>query len=273
MSHWVEFFKVDGNGNDFLFVDDLDGRLSSRFDLPELAVRACGRRTSVGADGLLVMGWDRGVYRMRIFNADGSEADMCGNGARCFAMILRWLGLEDPEMEFLTNVGPVRAHVHRDSTVSLHMGLNPFGEGALFRVSERVGEVEAEMWYLHVGVPHLVLWADRWDLSEDGFRSLGARYRHDPRFPRGTNVNFVSPSEGGLTCVTYERGVEDLTLSCGTGACAVAASAVMRGMGSPVRVESPGGYNLVEVELEDQGARYRLRGPVRVSARGVLYVG
>ncbi|EHM09269.1 diaminopimelate epimerase [Thermanaerovibrio velox DSM 12556] len=277
---FVEFFKVHGNGNDFVFVDDLGGRVSSLVAPSELAVKVCHRRKGIGADGVLLLqdGDGEVQFRMRIFNSDGTEADMCGNGARCFARMLDRLGLEDPKMRFLAGVGVVEAQVD-GSLVSLKMGFCPFGDGAFFGVPES-GEGVPDgvvMSYLHVGVPHAVLFARSWDIGEEELKVLGRRYRHDGRFPRGANVTFLMPlggvdGSGGFFARTYERGVEDLTLSCGTGACACAAALLRMGFGSPVRIESPGGFNVVEVEAEPHGARYVLTGPAEVSARGVFYL-
>ncbi|MCX7827700.1 MAG: diaminopimelate epimerase [Thermanaerothrix sp.] len=277
---FVEFFKVHGNGNDFVFVDDLGGRLSSRVDPADLAVKMCHRRKGIGADGVLLLQDGDGdvQFRMRIFNSDGTEADMCGNGARCFAMMLERLGLEDPKMRFLSGAKVVEAEVEGE-TVSLEMGFWPFGEGAFFGVPE-VGDGLPKgvvMSYLHVGVPHVVLFAPSWDLPEEELRALGRRYRHDPRFPKGANVNFLMPLGGsgvgdGFFARTYERGVEDFTMSCGTGACGCAAAILRSGFRGSVRIESPGGFNMVEAEMELHGARYVLKGPAEVAARGVFYL-
>lgn len=274
---FIEFFKVHGNGNDFIFVDDLGLRVSFGRNASELARAMCDRRKGLGADGLLLLqdGDGEVQFRMRIFNSDGSEAEMCGNGARCFARMLERLGLEDPKMRFLSGVGVVEAQVEGDM-VSLDMGFCPFGEGAFFGRPEAVSGLSqgVRLSFLNVGVPHAVLKVPKIDLSEEEIRGLGRFYRHDPRFPLGANVNFLEAPEGckAFRAWTYERGVEDITLSCGTGACACAAVLAMEGFPGEVRIDSPGGFNMVEVKLLGGGAHYMLKGPVAVVARGVFYL-
>lgn len=271
----MDFFKVHGNGNDFIVLDNREGRLSDS-DLRSAAAALCRRRASVGADGLMAVeraGEAEGVdFRMRIFNADGSEAAMCGNGARALARYAYERGIAPSPMCFATGAGTVEATVE-PPFVELDMGRLDLAGGAFGR-SLRAGGVAFPFVFLTVGVPHCVLLADE-DYSRDAMREMGREVRWNTElFPEGTNVNFArctSPDE--VRAVTYERGVEDLTDSCGTGCVAVAvAAALVWGMGSPVRVANPGGVNTVRLEFASGNGSVHawLMGRTALVASGVL---
>ena len=271
----MDFFKVHGNGNDFIVLDNREGRLSDS-DLRSAAAALCRRRASVGADGLMAVeraGEAEGVdFRMRIFNADGSEAAMCGNGARALARYAYERGIAPSPMRFATGAGTVEATVE-PPFVELDMGRLDLAGGAFGR-SLRAGGVAFPFVFLTVGVPHCVLLADE-DYSRDAMREMGREVRWNTElFPEGTNVNFArctSPDE--VRAVTYERGVEDLTDSCGTGCVAVAvAAALVWGMGSPVRVANPGGVNTVRLEFASGNGSVHawLMGRTALVASGVL---
>ena len=271
----IRFWKVHGNGNDVVLLDDRSGELEAREDLPSLAVRACARRTGLGADGVLLLqgGNDAVRHRMRLFNADGSEGEMCGNGARCFARMLHRLGLEGPESRFLTGSGTVSARVE-EALVRLDLEEANL-EGAWFDEALTDPELPpgTRMSFLWVGVPHAVLWADSWQgIGETDLRWIGKRYRHHPRFPQGANVNFAAPEGEALRVRTYERGVEDFTDSCGTGSCACGVVAVRRGHPSPVEVRNPGGINQVTCRIEGHRAVLSLAGAAECVAQGVWYL-
>ncbi len=245
----VAVTKMHGAGNDFVVVD---GR-SSRFDdLHAFARRVCNRREGVGADGLIVIEASSVCdAAMRTINADGSEAEMCGNGIRCAA---RWLDEagEGDALEFATAAGVVATEViarRPEYLVRVRMGIPqiaPFpaaGENAAM---------------VNMGNPHVVLFVeniDGVDLAE-----LAARFQTDPAFPDGTNVH-VAVVEGDrrLRLRHWERGV-GLTPACGTGAVAAAAAAIERSVvGSPVEVCVPGGQLVVEWDGAGPAA---LTGPV-----------
>ena len=263
----MDFFKVHGNGNDFVVLDNREGRLSDS-DLRSAAAALCRRHASVGAAGEA-----EGVdFRMRIFNADGSEAAMCGNGARALARYAYERGIAASPMRFATGAGMVEAPVE-PPFVELDMGRLNLAGGA-FGQSLRAGGVAFPFVFLTVGVPHCVLLADE-DYSRDAMREMGREVRWNTElFPEGANVNFArraSPDE--VRAVTYERGVEDLTDSCGTGCVAVAiAAALVWGMGSPVRVANPGGVNTVRLEFASGNGSVHawLRGRTALVASGAL---
>ncbi|PIE55274.1 MAG: diaminopimelate epimerase [Dethiosulfovibrio peptidovorans] len=264
----MDFWKMNGNGNDFVVIHDMEG-LSDEY-LSIMAKRVCRRRRSIGADGLLVASFShRHDFRMRIFNADGSEAEMCGNGARCMARFASEMGFADARMTFETGAGVVSAWVE-GPFVWLDMGI--FGEGPIWSGSVDVSERTVPADLRVIGVPHVVIYAgDPDNLNRDDMRRWGRTLRYDERFgPQGANVNFSWRIEdSSLRVVTYERGVEDLTDSCGTGSVAAALSALERfcEMTSPVIVHNAGGINRVEV---DRSGRVLLGGETAVIAKGSI---
>ena len=275
MRDLLGFFKVHGNGNDFVVLDNREGGLSDA-DLRAAAVALCRRRASVGADGLMAVERAREAgdadFRMRIFNADGSEAAMCGNGARALARYAYERGIAASPMRFVTGSGTVEATVE-PPFVELDMGRLDLA-GGVFGRSLRAGGVPFPFVFLTVGVPHCVLLADE-AYSADAMREMGREVRGNTElFPDGANVTFARRSASGeVAAVTYERGVEDLTDSCGTGCVAVAVAAVLVwGMDAPVRVVNPGGVNTVRLEFAPGNGSVRawLRGRTALVASGEL---
>lgn len=271
----MDFFKVHGNGNDFIVLDNREGRLSDS-DLRSAAMALCRRRASVGADGLMAVeraGEAEGVdFRMRIFNADGSEAAMCGNGARALARYAYERGIAASPMRFATGSGTVEAEIE-PPFVELDMGNIDLARGT-FGWSLRAGGVTFPFVFLNVGVPHCVLLTDE-DYSRDAMREMGREVRWNTElFPEGANVNFARrTSPDGMSAVTYERGVEDLTDSCGTGCVAVAiAAAEIWGIWTPIRVTNPGGVNTVRLDFASGNGSVHawLKGRTALVASGVL---
>lgn len=242
--------KMNGNGNDFLVIDDRQGRFDDDA-LSRMARLLCRRRESVGADGLLVVAHsERTLFRMRLFNADGSEGEMCGNGARCMARYAREEGIAPQDgMTFETLGGDVEAVVDgRKVTLTL----SPvFLEGIVLDEPIVIADEALRYSFLTVGVPHCVVFLKR-PLSEKTMASLGETLRHRrDLFPEGANVNFVTVDSEGLSVTTYERGVEALTLSCGTGSTAAAIVACLLGhRGKETTVRNPGGINDVRLVFE-----------------------
>ena len=236
----LSFYKMSGSGNDFVMIDNRNGRLD--VEPGTLAARICRRGLSVGADGLiLVEPASEADFRMRIFNADGSEAEMCGNGGRCVARFAEMLGIAGPRMAFETLAGIIRAEVH-GSRVKLQ--ISPPRDLQLRR-SIQVDGVVHQVHSINTGVPHAVILCS--GLEEVAVRGLGRQIRFHPSFqPAGTNVDFAAVLDPRRLAIrTYERGVEDETLACGTGA--VASALVAAGLGlisSPVQVKVKSGEML-----------------------------
>ncbi len=255
----IEFVKMTGTGNDFIVVDNRSDAVGT--DRAGFARRCCARRRGVGADGvLLVEPSDEGAdFRMRIFNADGSEPEMCGNGARCIARFACKRGIVPRQMVMETVAGPVSAQVEEDR-VTIGMG-----QVALPCDPVRL-QAEGQQWEVHPiesGVPHAIIFTE--DLQAAPVEPVGrAIRRHDHFQPRGTNVDFVSvESDQGISVRTYERGVEAETLACGTGAIGSAVVAWARGKVArpPVNVRVQGGLLLIDFRPEtDRVADVRLTG-------------
>lgn len=243
----LEFIKMQGNGNDFIVIDNRQHPFPDA-ELSSLAVGLCRRRRSVGADGLLVIGRSGGAdFTMRLFNSDGSEAEMCGNGARCAARYAFEKGLTACETVFSTRAGNIRARVSGDS-VTLEMGMVDLSS-ARRKETFPYGMEEIVYSHLVVGVPHTVVFPPcTQGKTNTALRLLAEAIQADSRrFPQGTNVNFITDAKENLHVLTFERGVGDFTLSCGTGAAASALAAWLEGLANPpVAVVNPGGINTVD---------------------------
>ena len=204
-----------GAGNDFLVIDAKDG-----VDYAALAQKACHRQMGIGADGVLVLERPKaGAFRMRIFNADGSEAEMCGNGARCMAAYIADKHVSaDKLFSIDTLAGQLLAEAKGETARVRLSDPKDYRPGIILKVGGQALHVS----YIDTGVPHAVIFVE--GLSEVDVDSLGHLVRNHKEFkPRGTNVNFVEQSRNNMVAVrTYERGVEAETLACGTGAVASA---------------------------------------------------
>ncbi len=237
----VKFWKMNGAGNDFVVVDNRDNSLNLR---KEQIAQLCNRQRGVGADGFLAVepAQNGADYRMRYYNSDGGEAEMCGNGARCFASFVNFL--EEGKLEktsFETIAGVIGAEFVGDQ-VRIQLS-EPFDLdlNQQLEVDDRTVAVHS----VNTGVPHAVVFVD--DLAGVDIRPEGSALRFHNRFaPAGTNVNFVQRLEDDFIAIrTYERGVEDETLACGTGmvACAIVHHE-LTGIPAPIRVRVAGGDTL-----------------------------
>ncbi len=251
----VKFAKMTAGGNDFVVIDNRGGHVRSR---KNLARQLCERRISIGADGLLLIEKSsKNAFKMRIFNPDGSEAEMCGNGARCIARFALEKKIARDEMVFETSSGEVEALVGK-KMVRLKMS-----EPTDIRLSIKlkIGGKEYTVHYVITGVPHTVLFV--MDLDKADVHRLGRKIRRHRQFqPEGTNVDFVKVhNKNSISIRTYERGVEDETLSCGTGAAASAiVSALLEKTKSPVMVRTRGGSTL---KIRSAGKNIYLEGEAK----------
>ena len=236
----LSFTKMNGAGNDFVMIDNRDGALA--LDAARVAL-LCDRHRGVGADGVLTIEPARqgADFRMRYYNADGGEAEMCGNGARCFARFARRLGSSNSELSFETLAGVIKASF-LDSLVRITMS-DPHSHRP--PIDLEINGKTLQVHFLNTGVPHAVVFAD--DISAIDVARDGAALRYHSAFaPRGTNANFVQVlSPTSIALRTYERGVEGETLACGTGVCAAALLHSLRtGSSSPIQVKVRGGDTL-----------------------------
>lgn len=266
-----QFWKMNGAGNDFVVFDNRDQSLD--FSKEKIA-RICNRQRGVGSDGLLMVEpaqTSDADYRMRYYNADGGEAEMCGNGARCFARFVNLLC--DNKLEttsFETIAGVIGAEFIGDE-VRIELS-EPFDQAAGVELDLDGESFTAH--FINTGVPHAVVFVD--DPAGIDIRRLGAAVRfHDHFAPAGTNANFVGKNDdGSIEIRTYERGVEDETLACGTGmvACAIFHHE-LNGAASPVSVTVAGGETLEVGFSKKEDGRYEkvtLLGPAEFTFEGSL---
>jgi len=267
----IPFEKMNGTGNDFVVIDNRK-QLIPLDKQAEFAKKVCRRMFSVGADGLiLIENSDTEDFSWNFYNSDGSVAEMCGNGSRCAARFAYRHNICGREMSFETIAGIIEAEVGEDEEDVRVKLMQPFD----FRLdlSLRLDDVEYPVTFVNTGVPHAVIFVD--DL-EAPVKKWGRKVRFHELFePAGTNANFVTVLDDKTINVrTYERGVEDETMACGTGAVAAAIYAAMhKGMDSPVGVVTSGGHRLtIHFDLQDGPLveSVYLEGPTRIIYSGNL---
>jgi len=267
---------MHGAGNDFIIVDNRSGALSREM-LPRLARRLCRRRLSVGADGLMVVvpAQNGGDYGMLFYNSDGSLGEMCGNGARCIARYGYENGLAGEMQRIETTAGLVVGQ--RISLEQYRVRLNDPSRVELSVPCPAAG-AEYICSYVELGkpgIPHAIHIMDDWDsLPGRELFKLGEALRHSPAFTKGANVSFVKlTAEDEIKAVTFERGVEDFTLACGTGSGAAVTALSLLGLvsGRDVKVHMPGGTLSISLRLESGGVSdIMLTGPTCLVCTGEL---
>lgn len=267
----MHFTKMQGAGNDFIILDNRGGQLPEEL-LPAVARRLCTPHLSLGADGLMVVTEaENADYGMLFFNSDGTMGEMCGNGARCIA---RWgyeKGLAGEEQHILTTAGPVIGH--RVDQRRYRVRLNDPSVIDLHRPAQGLDTAYLELG--DPGIPHAVVLMPEWEsVGRESLFRLGRALRADPAYPKGANVTFVKLlDQDRVKAITFERGVEDFTLACGTGCGSVAAALTLLGLvsGREVAVSMPGGE--LSVSLCVQGDWVRdifLTGPTTVVCEGEI---
>lgn len=267
----VPFKKYSGCGNDFILIDDRIPFLT--YWDKSLIQRLCQRGGEIGADGLILLQKSETAdVKMRIFNADGSEAEMCGNGLRCLA-------------EFMLDLGFERKG-YRVETLKKHLNVESLGESvrASMGPPEKVEwkiplKIEGKLYethFLDTGVPHAVLFME--EIDSFPVEDIGRKIRFHKCFsPKGANANFAKIlPEGGIDLRTYERGVEKETLACGTGATATAlAAAHLYALSSPITINTRSGEKIViEFSLSPSGEVEAVfqTGPVAKHLSGVFKI-
>lgn len=271
----LRFTKMSGAGNDFVVIDNRDGKIPEE-GRRELIESWCRRRIGIGADGALLVepperaGAD---FRMRYYNADGGEAESCGNGARCISRFAHIIGAAGDEQAFETKAGLYRAVIVGEE-VRLTMS-DPTGLRRDVPL-DLPGVPGARVDFINTGVPHVVIFVD--DIAAAPVVELGRQIRFHAAFaPAGTNVNFaqiIGPNR--IAVRTYERGVEDETLACGTGSVAVALIAALKGLtASPTEILTAGGP-VLKIHFERGGPEgftgVKLEGEARVVYEGETIV-
>ena len=266
----IEFFKMSGSGNDFIIVDNRDG-IVDEADLLYFIVKVCRRKMSVGADGFILVENAEGAdFKWRFFNSDGSVAEMCGNGARCVARFAYLNGIVGPDMSFETGAGIVKAQVAGESVKIKMTDPSDLKTDYTLELKDRSVSVSS----INTGVPHVVIVTDTLDDVE--VVKMGREIRlHDMFAPVGTNVNFICPIKDDTIGIrTYERGVEDETLACGTGSVAGALILVRKvKIDGPINVLTRSGGKL-KIYYKENNATYQdvyLEGDARVIYRAKLF--
>ena len=263
----IPFYKMSGAGNDFIIIDNRNQVVAAE-DLSGFIASVCRRKMSVGADGLiLIEASDRFDFRWRFFNSDGSQAEMCGNGARCAARFANVTGIAGTTMSFETEAGIVSAQIHEERVKVKMPDPSDLKLAYPLKLSERSLEIDS----INTGVPHAVLMVER--VADVDVVTLGREIRlHQAFAPAGTNANFVQRGKGSAIEIrTYERGVEDETLACGTGAIASAIISASRfNLNSPVVVKTRSGAHLT-IYFDASGAQFKdiyMEGDARI-----IYIG
>ncbi len=252
----ISFQKYQGTGNDFILIDNRDLKFPA--DNTALITRMCDRKFGIGADGLILIEHDDELdFRMVFFNPDGSKS-LCGNGSRCAVAFAHHLKLAGNKTRFTTTDGPHDAHFEVPDLI--HFSLHDVNE-----VSTYNNDL-----FIDTGSPHYIRFVK--DLDGLDVIQEGRAIRYDKRFaPGGTNVNFVELRKEGIGVRTYERGVENETLSCGTGVTACALAATTQGYESPVNISTSGGDLQVSFEQTSphEFRNIYLAGPVKKVFEGV----
>lgn len=273
----VPFVKMQGAGNDFVIIDH-----DAPIDYASFAVKVCDRHLGIGADGVMVLSRSESAdHKMRIINADGSEAEMCGNGARCMAVYIAHKFALVPEVFTMeTLAGKIHASASGEmASVQLSAPKDYRAD-----IEIKVADKKMSVHFINTGVPHTVIFVQ--GIQEMEIEALGRLIRHHQAFaPKGTNVNFVERVKAGYLAVrTYERGVEAETLACGTGSVAAALIGYLQGttkllacQGALVRVLTKSGemldvsFDLDMVDAKPLVSNVWLKGNARFICKGEYY--
>lgn len=259
---------MNGAGNDFIIIDHRKAWLAGE-DQAEFARLICRHKFSVGADGLILIEDDEQAdFRWQFYNADGSLAEMCGNGARCAARYAHEHKISPAKMRFKTIAGIIEAEIQGRKvrikmTSPVDLRLNELME---------IDGIERRLHHINTGVPHVVCFVD--NITTSQVQEWGRNIRFHPHYhPAGTNVNFVRQTADGLHIRTYERGVEDETMACGTGAVAAALISGLMGASSPATVITSGGDKLIihfQIDKNQRIDNVYLEGGAAIVYEGLL---
>ena len=259
MPEKIKFSKYQGAGNDFVLIDNRSGFFDA--ENQDLVRSLCDRRFGIGADGLMLLQNNKNFdFEMRYYNADGGEASMCGNGGRCIVAFARDLDIIRDNTVFLAVDGEHQATI-QDNQVDLGM------------IDVDRVQRDGEAYVLNTGSPHYVVWAE--NLQALNVFEAGAAIRNNETYAaEGINVNFVEKEEGGYFLRTFERGVEDETLACGTGATATAmAIALHEGLEGDLKIPIRVMGGQLFISFHKEGERFsavRLKGPAEFVFKGTV---
>lgn len=268
MIEGLKFYKMTGGGNDFILIVDPEDKIPPEAIRPAVP-KICHRQLSVGADGfILLKPSSKAHFRWYFFNSDGSEVEMCGNGGRCAARLAYQLGIAPEKLSFETRIGIVKATVNgRNVRIEL-----PPPRDLNVDMKIEIEDKNLLLDFVNTGVPHAVLFVE--DLDNLNVKQIGRAIRWHERFsPEGTNVNFVKVESEYIRVRTYERGVEDETLACGTGSIASALIAFLKGYVQPPTKVIPKSGEPLTVYYSYINGTFRdiaLEGEVRLVCEGIF---
>src|SRR6056297_125819 len=284
----INFFKMHGLGNDFILINDLDNKIDH---YSKLAVKLCDRHFGIGADGIILIKntkLKKADFKMRIFNSDGSEAEMCGNGIRCFAHYLHINDLTvKNKLTIETLAGLIKPEIKDygtyESTVKVNMGKPSYSLDSLNINLKLIDTdidklwdypliIEGKEYKLNgasMGNPHVVIYID--DLKNINLKKLGPIIEENPLFKKGTNVEFVKIlNKDELEVKVWERGA-GITLACGTGACATAAVSIdQKKVNNDVKINLPGGPLQIK---KNNNNEMMMTGPSTFVFKGEIMIG
>ncbi|MEL7648748.1 MAG: diaminopimelate epimerase [Sedimentibacter sp.] len=272
----MEFTKMQGAGNDFIIINNMELKIPVE-KLPAIARKICQRKVSVGADGFMVVDYPEGEadFKMRFYNSDGSIGEMCGNGARCISRYAYLNNIAGRKMKFETGAGIVESEVLEGRQVKVLLN-----KPELVKLDSDL-DIDGEKYecsYIELGnpgLPHAVVKYEGLQNAryEDIF-AKGKKIRFYKGFPKGANVNFYEIINDETALVkTYERGVEDLTLACGTGSASAAVALILKGYlkKDTVKIIVPGGELFIEVERDgNKVEKLYLIGDTNIVAKGTI---
>lgn len=259
----IEFYKYQGTGNDFVVIDNRDNKLTDDNFNHNIINKLCDRRFGIGADGLMLLeNHPNFAFKMRYFNADGYEGSLCGNGSRCIIAFAHFLGIFNKKVEFEAIDGHHRGEMIDEQNSIVKFQLNDISGVEFNR--------DNNFYFMDNGSPHHVDFVD--SIEKYDVVGQGRKIRNDKRYPHGTNVNFVKRDKDKIFVRTFERGVEDETLSCGTG---VTASAICAYFDSNKQfnsfaVDTIGGKLRVSFDPENEAffKNVWLQGPAKLVFKG-----
>lgn len=269
----MNFTKMQGAGNDFIVINNMELKIPVD-KLPIIAKKLCERKVSIGADGFMVVDYPDGDadFKMRFYNQDGSIGEMCGNGARCISRYGYLNRIAGRQMKIETGAGLVYSEILEGRAVKVQLN-NP--EVINLYNNIEIDGVEYECSYVELGnpgLPHAVVKYDLTHTDDGEIFNVGKKIRHYKGFPKGANVNFFEIVDRSTALVkTYERGVEGITLACGTGSASVAVALILKGYlkDKKVKIIVPGGELFVEAEMNnDKIEKLYLIGDTNVIAEG-----
>lgn len=260
------FSKMTGLGNDFIFINNIEGHYNDELDnILKYIPKLCKRGLSIGADGVVILEKSNVAdFRWRFYNSDGSVAEMCGNAARCAAKYAYLNGIAEKKMSFETLAGIIKAEIINDLLVKTE--LTPPSE---IKIDTYLDELDIHVSSINTGVPHAVIFVD--NLEDINVLQLGNKVRNHKNFaPKGTNVNFCKVlNKNTILMRTYERGVEGETMACGTGALAAAVISKEKGLVIyPVNIMTTGGGN---IKITYENNSHYIEAEARLVFKGTFY--